>query len=197
MPIKTKFWMLAAAGVMALSSFFAGQVQAQDDCKSRGTLDVLYCDEDGDLVADPPKDPSKFRNPSTLVFTYTPVEDPAVYENILKPFTDHLAKVTGKRVVYYQVQSNAAEIEAMLGRHPAVIGSGVIGRPDEKRGQVPVAFVLLDPERRDGLTEAALAEWCRANMATYKGPEIRFVDSLPMTATGKVKKEELGRLLTT
>jgi len=101
-----------------------------------------------------------------------------------------MLKVTGMSVF-------PAEIEAMLGRHPAVIGSGVIGRPDEKRGQVPVAFVLLDPERRDGLTEAALAEWCRANMATYKVPEIRFVDSLPMTATGKVKKEELGRLLTT
>ncbi|MBX6747153.1 MAG: AMP-binding protein, partial [Acetobacteraceae bacterium] len=101
-----------------------------------------------------------------------------------------MLKVTGMSVF-------PAEIEAMLGRHPAVIGSGVIGRPDEKRGQVPVAFVLLDPERRNGLTEAALAEWCRANMATYKVPEIRFVDSLPMTATGKVKKEELSRLLTT
>jgi long-chain acyl-CoA synthetase len=54
--------------------------------------------------------------------------------------------------------------------------------------------VLLDPERRTGLTEADLAEWCRANMATYKVPEIRFVDSLPMTATGKVKKEELAKL---
>jgi long-chain acyl-CoA synthetase len=98
-----------------------------------------------------------------------------------------MLKVTGMSVF-------PAEIEAMLGRHPAIIGSGVVGRPDEKRGQVPVAFVLLDPERRTGLTEADLAEWCRANMATYKVPEIRFVDSLPMTATGKVKKEELAKL---
>jgi acyl-CoA synthetase (AMP-forming)/AMP-acid ligase II len=44
------------------------------------------------------------------------------------------------------------------------------------------------------LTEAELAAWCRQNMATYKVPEIRFVDSLPMTATGKVKKEELAAL---
>ena len=56
---------------------------AQDTCKSRGSLDTLYCDENGDLVADPPKDAAKLRNPSTLVFTYTPVEDPAVYANIL------------------------------------------------------------------------------------------------------------------
>lgn len=91
-----------------------------------------------------------------------------------------------------------AEIEAMLGRHPAVIGSAVIGRPDERRGQVPVAFLLLDPARRAAWpTAAAMAEWCRASMATYKVPEIRIVESLPMTATGKVKKEELARLLDT
>ena len=99
-----------------------------------------------------------------------------------------MLKVTGMSVF-------PAEIEAMLGRHPAVLGSGVIGRPDERRGQVPVAFILLDPDRHDELTEAGLADWCRANMATYKVPEIHFVDSLPMTATGKVKKEELARLL--
>ena len=73
----------------------------------------MYCDDNGDLVADTPKDSKKLKTPSTLVFTYTPVEDPAVYEKIFKPFTDHLAQCVGKRVVFYQVQSNAAEIEAM------------------------------------------------------------------------------------
>jgi phosphonate transport system substrate-binding protein len=86
---------------------------AQDQCKNRGDLDALYCDENSDLVADPPKDPKKLKNPATLVFTYTPVEDPAVYETVFRPFTDYLAKCTAKRVVFYQVQSNAAEIEAM------------------------------------------------------------------------------------
>ena len=86
-----------------------------------------------------------------------------------------------------------AEIEALLGQHPAVIGSGVIGRPDEARGQAAVAFVLADPEA--GLTEASLTEWCRENMATYKVPAIHIVESLPMTATGKVRKDELARLL--
>lgn len=86
---------------------------AQDSCAHRGDLDAQYCDENRDLVADPPKDAKRFRNPGTLVFTYTPVEDPAVYESAFKPFTDYLAQCTGKRVVYYQVQSNASEIEAM------------------------------------------------------------------------------------
>jgi phosphonate transport system substrate-binding protein len=83
------------------------------DCKSRGDLDARYCDDNGDMVADTPKDPKKLKTPNTLVFTYTPVEDPAVYEKVFKPFTDHLGQCTGKRVVFYQVQSNAAEIEAM------------------------------------------------------------------------------------
>ena len=86
-----------------------------------------------------------------------------------------------------------AEIEALLGQHPAVVGSGVIGRADEARGQAPVAFVLVDPA--SGLTEAALEAWCKQNMATYKVPRVHIVGSLPMTATGKVKKEELARLL--
>ena len=73
----------------------------------------MYCDANKDMVADAPTDPKKWKNPSTIVFTYTPVEDPAVYENIFKPFTTHLAKCLDKKVVFYQVQSNAAEIEAM------------------------------------------------------------------------------------
>ena len=87
------------------------------------------------------------------------------------------------------------EIEAMPGRHPAVIGSGVIGRPDERRSQVPVAFIMLDEDWRGDRTEAGKGAWCRASMATCKVPAIPFVEALPMTATGKLTKEELARLL--
>ncbi|HEX2888898.1 AMP-binding protein [Vineibacter terrae] len=87
-----------------------------------------------------------------------------------------------------------SEIEAALGQHPAVTGSGVIGRVDEARGQVPVAFVTVLPEHRSKATEEALAAFCRERLAVYKIPEIRIVDTLPMTATGKVKKEELAAL---
>jgi long-chain acyl-CoA synthetase len=85
------------------------------------------------------------------------------------------------------------ELEAMLGQHPAVLGSGVIGIDDEQRGQVPVAFVMVDPAA--GLSEDDLQAWCRDNMASYKVPRVRFVAQLPMTATGKVKKHELAALL--
>jgi len=105
-------WFIAIA--IALAGTLPGALAvAADACKNRGELDTLYCDENRDLVADLPVDPKKWKNPSTIVFTYTPVEDPAVYENIFKPFTTHLAACLNKKVVFYQVQSNAAEIEAM------------------------------------------------------------------------------------
>ncbi len=102
-----------SAGLVTVGLLGAGAAQAQDNCPNRGDLDVQYCDANKDLVADVPTDPKKLKNPSTIVFTYTPVEDPAVYEKIFSPFTEHLAKCTAKKVVFFQVQSNAAEIEAM------------------------------------------------------------------------------------
>jgi phosphonate transport system substrate-binding protein len=128
-----------AAGIaLALA---AVQVLAQESCGNRGELDALYCDENRDLVADTPKDPKKLKNPSTLVFTYTPVEDPAVYENVFKPFTDYLSKCTAKRVVFYQVQSNAAEIEAMRsGRlHVGGFSTGPTNYAVNLAGAVPFA----------------------------------------------------------
>ena len=112
------------------------------DCKNRGDLDPMYCDENADMVADAPTDPKKFKNPSTLVFTYTPVEDPAVYEKIFKPFTDYLAQCTAKRVVFYQVQSNAAEIEAMRsGRlHVGGFSTGPTAFAVNIAGAVPFAI---------------------------------------------------------
>ena len=61
-----------AAGLLlaAFALLFSG-AYAQD-CE-RGQLDALFCDVDGDLVADAPTDPAAFINPDTLVFAYTPV----------------------------------------------------------------------------------------------------------------------------
>ncbi len=122
-------------------------VQAQT-CANRGELDQQYCDANKDLVADTPTDAGKLKNPSTIVFTYTPVEDPAVYENIFKPFTTHLAACTGKRVVFYQVQSNAAEIEAMRsGRlHVGGFSTGPTAFAVNIAGAVPFAVKGTEKE---------------------------------------------------
>lgn len=109
--MKSSSLLLTSTFVVLLSaSQFA---YAQDSCPNRGDLDTMYCDANKDLVADTPTDPSKLKTPSTVVFTYTPVEDPAVYAEIFSPFTKHLAQCIDRKVVFYQVQSNSAEIEAM------------------------------------------------------------------------------------
>ncbi len=89
-----------------------------------------------------------------------------------------------------------AEVEALLGMHPLIVGSGVIGRTDADKGEVPVAFVMLDLAAPGPLpTPTELQAWCRERMASYKVPEIRLIDDLPKSATGKVLKRELVGLL--
>ena len=66
----------------------AGAARAED-CP-RGDLDKAYCDRDGDLVADAPTDPKQLVDPPTLIFAYTPVEDPAVYAKVWDGFVKHM-----------------------------------------------------------------------------------------------------------
>ncbi len=133
------------AAALLLGAIGAAHAQT---CANRGELDTQYCDANKDLVADTPADASKLKNPSTIVFTYTPVEDPAVYETIFKPFTTHLASCTGKKVVFYQVQSNAAEIEAMRsGRlHVGGFSTGPTAFAVNIAGAVPFAVKGTEKE---------------------------------------------------
>jgi acyl-CoA synthetase (AMP-forming)/AMP-acid ligase II len=85
------------------------------------------------------------------------------------------------------------EVEFLLGRHPRIAGSGVLGVPDTRTGERAVAFVMLAPGAPD--TAEDVVAWCRDNMANYKVPEVRLVDRLPLTATGKVIKRELAERL--
>ncbi len=103
---------LTWAGLIAGFMLAAGSAIAAADCP-RGDLDERYCDVDGDLTADTPTDPSKLIDPDTLIFAYTPVEDPSVYKTAWADFLTHLEKETGKKVQFFPVQSNAAQIEAM------------------------------------------------------------------------------------
>ncbi len=111
-------------------------------CSHRGALDDAYCDENRDLVADAPTDPARLRNPSTLVFAYTPVEDPALYASQFRPLLEYLTQCTGKRVVYFQVTSNAAQVEAMRsGRlHIAGFSTGPTAFAVNLAGAVPFAI---------------------------------------------------------
>ena len=113
-----------AAGLLLLAS----AAQAADDCP-RGDLDERFCDRDGDMIADPPTDPSQWVDPDTLIFAYTPVEDPAVYREAWKDFIDYLEEVTGKDAQFFPVQSNAAQIEAMRSGRLHVAGFNTGSNP--------------------------------------------------------------------
>ena len=76
-------------------------------------LDERFTDTTGDLLADPPADRADMIDPSTLIFTYAPVEDPAQYAAIWDEFIEHLSEVTGREVRYFSVNSYAAMVEAM------------------------------------------------------------------------------------
>lgn len=94
--------------------------------------------------------------------------------------------VTGGENVY------SIEVEQALAKHPDVVHAAVIGLPDERWGEKIVAYVVL----RAGASAApeALIAHCRRLIARYKSPkEVYVVDQLPMTQTGKVKKQELRR----
>lgn len=127
--------------VASLFVAFAGQAFAQG-CP-HGALDARFCDADGDLVADTPKDAGKLVDPPVLIFAYTPVEDPAVYGKVWDGFLRHMEKLTGKRVQFFPVQSNAAQIEAMrAGRlHIAGFNTGSNPLAVNCAGLVPFAMM--------------------------------------------------------
>lgn len=138
LPKKTLWTALLLMGVAPL---LASTAFAQATCAHRGDLDQRFCDANNDLVADTPTDAKALQDPATLVFSYTPVEDPAVYENVFADFLAHLSKVTGKRIRWFPAESYAAQIEAMRsGRlHIAGVASGPTPFAVNLAGFVPIA----------------------------------------------------------
>lgn len=149
MPISTLAGpALARTLTGALALTLAPLAASAQDCP-RGQLDAMYCDADGDLVADAPTDPAELQDPSTLVFAYTPVEDPAIYEDIWEPFIAHMEEVTGRDVQFFAVQSNSAQVEAMRsGRlHVAGFSTGPTPYAVNLAGAVPFAIMGAEDGR--------------------------------------------------
>jgi len=96
---------------------------------------------------------------------------------------DDIIKSSGYRI-------GPEEIEVTLASHPAVADVGVIGVPDEVRGQIAKAFVVLKPGQT--LSSEELIAFCKGKIATYKLPrEIVIVNELPRTPTGKLLRRVL------
>ncbi|HXZ83961.1 MAG TPA: AMP-binding protein [Myxococcota bacterium] len=102
--------------------------------------------------------------------------------------SDDVIKSAGYRI-------GPAEIESCLVKHPAVANAAVIGKPDETRGAIVKAFIVLQPgERPSKALEDDIQNHVRARLAPYEYPrEIEFIDALPMTTTGKVQRKELRK----
>jgi acyl-CoA synthetase (AMP-forming)/AMP-acid ligase II len=84
----------------------------------------------------------------------------------------------------------SSEVERVLYQHDDVLEAAVVGRPDERWGEVPVAFVVLQPG--GGTTPEELIAHCGLNLARFKTPKAVFlIDALPRNPSGKVLKREL------
>ena len=88
-----------------------------------------------------------------------------------------------------------SEVERVLYEHPAVLEVAVVARPDERWGEVPVAYVALRADAgadAEAVTEEELIEHCRTQLAKFKVPKaVTFIDALPRNPSGKVLKREL------
>ena len=84
---------------------------------------------------------------------------------------------------------SSIEVEDALYKHPAVASCGVVGRHDEKWGEVPVAYVELRPGKT--ATETEIIEHCRAMLARFKVPKAVIFTEIPKTSTGKIQKFKL------
>jgi acyl-coenzyme A synthetase/AMP-(fatty) acid ligase len=86
-----------------------------------------------------------------------------------------------------------AEVEAVLLEHPSIRDCGVVGRPDQAAGEIPCAFVVL----REGVADSAstrddIVAFVGERLAHHKLPrEVRFVLTIPRTASGKILRREL------
>ena len=86
-----------------------------------------------------------------------------------------------------------AEIERVLAGHPAVAMSAVGAVPDEVKGELARAYVVLRPGA--SATEVELIDFCRSHLAAYKLPRsVQFVADLPKTSTGKIMRRKLRML---
>ena len=84
---------------------------------------------------------------------------------------------------------SSIEVEDVLYRHPAIFEAAVVGRPDEKWGEVAIAFVTLKPDA--SASEDEIIAFVRSQIARYKAPKQVIFGELPKTSTGKVQKFKL------
>ena len=109
------------------------------------------------------------------------VVDPDGYIRIVDRIKDIV--VTGGEKV------SSVEVEAVIAEHPAVQDVAIIGKPDQKWGEVVKA--IIKPKEGVSLTEEEVIHWCRNRLAGFKTPRVVEIGDIPRTATGKIQKNIL------
>jgi fatty-acyl-CoA synthase len=153
-------------------------------------VDVSLSDDGELLVEGPNVFPGYWRNPDATAEAFT-ADGKLRTGDIAERDDEGNYRIKGRLkelVISGGENVYPAEVEAVLQEHPAVVEAAVVGRPDERWGEVCVAFVVL----RGHATEAQLIEHCRERLARFKVPKaVRFVESLPRSGMNKVLKDEL------
>jgi fatty-acyl-CoA synthase len=152
-------------------------------------VDVSLSSEGELLVVGPNVFPGYWRNPEATAATFT--EDGRLRTGDVAERDDEgFYRIKGRlKEMYISGGENVypAEVEEVLHEHPLVEDVAVVGVPDDRWGEVGVAYVVAA-----GVEEGELLGWCDARLARFKVPRsIRFVESIPRNAMGKMQKQEL------
>lgn len=180
----TLFGLIAVALLVPVAVFAAGAAEEPEEpeeveCFNPPGMDDRYCDQTGDMVADPPVNEDEWLDPDPLIFTYAPTEDPAVYEETYSDFIAHLEQELGREVRWFSVYDYASQVEAMrAGRlHISGFATGAVQDAVNTAGFVPMVVWADD----DGMTGYRMAIIARQDneeindIDDVRGKEIAFV----------------------
>jgi len=188
-----------------------GHPLAQTDCKVLSQSEIDPAQSVDDLTEAPSGQPGELvmRGPQFMLgYWKEPQATAAVLRDgwywsgdIVTRDAEGFYRVVDRRkemIKYKGFPVAPAEVEAVLLEHPAVKECGVVGRSDMAAGEIPVAFVAL----RDGFVESGrlgeeICAFVGERLTHYKQPrEVRFVDVVPKTASGKILRRELRKSFT-
>jgi long-chain acyl-CoA synthetase len=161
------------------------------------TLDAVKTGEPGELLVSSKHMVSSYLNkPDETAEAFVEIEGRKWYRtgDIMSMDEDgnlYFVDRTVDTIKHKGYRVSASEIESVLQEHPAVIGSCVVGIPDEKVGERIKAYVVLKEDIK-GITGYELLKWCRSNLVAYKVPQyIEFRDMLPKSKVGKLLRREI------
>ena len=155
-----------------------------DTCQNRGELSSQFCDNDYNLVADTPLDPNEWIDPATLIITTAPNEDSMAYATELDDLFEYLESCLNRRIIYYPLQSNSAEIESMKnGRvHIASFSSGATVAAVNEAGAVPFAAKgTVEGIKSTHMIVIVRADSDYITLADLKGTRVAHVDKTSNT----------------